>query len=124
MTDFDPRDIDDRERDRWHDLERGREPRDRDEERELDDGRDAARDVFTRHLDLPDGPDRELVRVHEHAYERTGDDARALANIGAFRVVPARDLADDDDGRAQDTLDHLKDEGLVQEIPMENRDRD
>ena len=56
--------------------------------------------------------------------ELNGDDARALANIGAFRVVQARDLSDHDDGRAQDTLDHLKDEGLVQVIPMESRDRD
>jgi hypothetical protein len=124
MTDFDPRDMDDCERDRWDDLERGRDPRDRDDEREPDDGRDAARDVFTRDLDLPDGLDRELVRVHEHVYELNGDDARALANIGAFRVVQARDLSDNDDGRAQDTLDHLKDEGLVQVIPMESRDRD
>jgi DNA-binding PadR family transcriptional regulator len=126
MTGFDPRDMDDRERDRWDDLERGREPRDRDEERELDDGGDGTRDVFTRHLDLPEGRERELVRVHEHVYDLNGDDARALANIGAFRVVQARDLIDlgDDDARGRDTLDHLKDEGLVQVIPMERRDRD
>lgn len=67
--------------------------------RHLDD-RDP-RDVFTADLELPRGREREFVFVHEHAYRLRGSEARALATIGAFRVVRANDLRDDE-GRAGD----------------------
>ena len=40
------------------------------------------------------GPRRERVRVHAHDYQLSGDEVRALATVGAFRVVPANDLRD------------------------------
>src|SRR5262245_24048628 len=46
-------------------------------------------DVFSRDLDVPRGPHRERLRVDAQAYKLSGDDVRALATVGAFRVVPA-----------------------------------
>src|SRR6185503_18099839 len=51
-----------------------------------------SRDVFSRDLDVPRGPRRERVRVNAHEYKLSGDDVRALATTGAFRVVPANEL--------------------------------
>jgi hypothetical protein len=51
-------------------------------------------DVFTRELDLPRGRDREHVRLRDHVYELDGSESRALATIGAFRVVAESDLRD------------------------------
>ena len=53
-----------------------------------------SRDVFTRDLDLPRGRDREQVRERNRIYEIDGDESRALATIGAFRVVADSDLND------------------------------
>jgi DNA-binding MarR family transcriptional regulator len=85
------------------------------------------RDVFTSGLDLPRGPERERVYAHEHAYELRGSEARALATIGAFRVVPASDLRDDH-GRQGDVrhgdLERLRKAGLVRRIaPVEGERR-
>jgi hypothetical protein len=43
--------------------------------------------VFTRDLDLPRGRNREQVRDRDRVYEIDGDESRALATVGAFRVV-------------------------------------
>jgi hypothetical protein len=145
--DFDPRDVDSRERDdgirdredQYLSLGRGgagltaepdddvrnrdddvrddrdRDPRDRHDDRALD-----PRDVFARHLDLPDGPDRELVRDRDRDYSLNGSETRTLATIGAFRVVSERDLRDPrEDG---DNLRSLERQGLIQSVPVNERE--
>src|SRR5438309_12036209 len=79
-------------------------PRDADSrERDASDPRDAEpiepRDVFTQGLALPRGLERERVHSHDRDDQLRGSEARTLATIGAFRVVPADDLRDDQ-GRA------------------------
>lgn len=78
------------------------------------------RDVFVRDLDLPRGRSRERVRVHTESYTLRGSEARTLATVGAFRVVPADDLRGVL-GRPADTrtgdLYHLREAGLVRSIP-------
>lgn len=54
--------------------------------------RDEPRDVFTKNLDVPRGRERRPVRERHRVYEIDGDESRALATIGAFRVVAERDL--------------------------------
>ena len=87
----DPRDRDDRDRE-LNQGSRGGLSNPRERER-LD-----IRDVFTRDLDLPRGPERE--RVWCTRQRRDACAARrfaALATVGAFRVVPADDLRDGQD---------------------------
>lgn len=77
-------------------------------------------EVFTRDLDLPKGHGREGVFVRDRVYELRGSEARTLATVGAFRVVPANDLRDQSnralDLRTRD-LKHLREEGLVRTMP-------
>jgi DNA-binding MarR family transcriptional regulator len=151
--DCDPRDQDDGIRDReedWLVLGRGpasaaalrddepeHAPRDRDDdwrdERDRDTGdRDDARasvdprDAFTRDLDLPRGPDRELVHDRDRDYTLSGSDARTLSTVGVFRVVAERDFRDPRDA-ASDMWDrdlrHLEKQGLIQRVPLDGRDR-
>lgn len=108
----DTRDRDDhRERDdvRWAD--RDREPRER--------GTDP-RDVFTRGVDLPRGRDREIVYdARDREYTLRGSESRTLATVGAFRVVPARDLRDHSDRPAdprKGDLRHLREQGLIETV--------
>ena len=61
--------------------------RDRDKERH-------PRDVFTKDLDLPRGSERRPVRERDRVYEIDGAESRALATIGAFRVIAESDLHD------------------------------
>lgn len=87
---------DHRDRDdvRWAD--RDRDPR----ERDID-----PRDVFTRGLDLPRGRDREIVYdARDREYTLRGSESRTLATVGAFRVVPARDVTDHADRPADPRL--------------------
>src|SRR3989442_6009293 len=102
-------------------------------DREASDPRDAhaldPRDVFTRDLDLPRGLERERVHVHEHGedYDVRGSEVRALATIGAFRVVAADDLRDDH-GRPGDVrhgdLERLRSAGLIRAVaPLDRGDR-
>jgi len=101
-----------------------------DDARERDDGRarvygerDRA-DRDPRHglmhdLDLPCGEARELVVDRDRVYELNGEDSRTLAAVGAFRVAPEGDLGSDrDDTPDHDTLDHLRDEGLIRTIAL------
>lgn len=123
--DFDPR---------WSD-----DPRDRDDYgRELSQGSRGglsnprerepldARDVFTRDLELPRGPERERVWARDSDVRLRGSEVRTLATVGAFRVVPAGDLRDGQD-RPLDPhrgdLRHLRDSGLVETIPAIGNDR-
>lgn len=99
-------------------------------EREAQDPRDESldpRDVFTRDLDLPHGLERERVHVHGHDedYQLRGSEVRALATIGAFRVVAADDLRDDH-GRPGDVrhgdLERLRSAGLIRTVAPLDRD--
>jgi DNA-binding MarR family transcriptional regulator len=94
-------------------------PRDTDE-------RDA-HDTFTAGLDLPRGREREHVYVRDQSYRLRGSEARTLAIVGAFRVVPASDLRDAS-GRAADLrhgdLERLRSAGLIRRVaPMEGERR-
>src|SRR5262245_30041881 len=97
--------------DRDHDLrwaDRDRDGRDRDPE---------IRDAFTRHVHLPRGPEREIVRDRDREYTLRGSESRTLATVGAFRVVSSRDLRDHDSGPADPRsgdLRHLREQGLVE----------
>lgn len=122
--DFDPRDdVDARDRDdveiydwRWRDDARERD----DCERELDHDRERdPRDAFVGDLDLPRGPERELVQGDRgDLYELNRDDSRMLATIGAFRVVRERDL-----DRRADSLEHLREEGLIRFVAIGRDER-
>ena len=76
-------------------------------------------DLFGRHLDLPRGETRERLEGRERDHLLNEEETRALATIGAFRVVSADDLvsvgAIDGDG-----LRHLSDEGLVARETLTN----
>jgi len=118
---YDPRDDDGRSRGDSFERHRG--------SRGSSDRDDHGRSTFGRHVDLPRGPDRELVRDRKRSYELNGQESEALATIGAFRVVHADDLRDVFDGDrdpkpARQGLRHLQDSGLLEKIPLESRDRD
>ena len=106
---FDPRD-DARDRDGREDgRERVYDERDRD---------DDPREGLMRDLDLPRGEERELVVHRDRVHELDGEDSRTLAAVGAFRVVPEHDLDID-----HDTLEHLRDEGLVETVDLGDDER-
>jgi hypothetical protein len=90
---------------RWTDHDRDGRERDRE-----------TRDAFTRHVHLPLGPERELVRDRDREYTPRGSESRTLATVGAFRVVSSRDLRDHDgsppDPRSGD-LRHLREQGAT-----------
>ncbi len=89
-------------------------------------GRDEhPRDVFARDLNLPRGRDREQVRDRERVYTIDGDESRALATIGAFRVVAESDLHNirDDPQNSRRSLKHLEKEGLIRTSPLSSDDR-
>ena len=93
---------------RWSD--RDREPR----ERATD-----SRDTFTRHLRLPRGPERQIVRDRDREYTLPGSESHTLATVGAFRVVSSRDLRDHNDRTADPRtgdLRHLREEGLIETV--------
>ena len=79
------------------------------------------RDVFTRGLALPRGSRRQRVTVRERTYELCGSDVRLLATVGAFRIVPQRDLEPANtrtrEGRDRD-LEHLRSSGLIETRPF------
>jgi len=112
-----PIDHDTRERDDDRHQERHSEPRDRDDDRASYD----ARDVFLRDLDLPRGPERELVHDRDRDYTLDGSESRTLAIVGAFRVVSERDLHDARD-EAFD-IRHLEKQGLVERVPLNEHER-
>lgn len=117
---YDPRSDDRRERgDSW---ERSFGSRSGTSERDRD---DHPRDVFTRDLDLPRGRDREHVRNRDRVYEINGSESRALATIGAFRVVAESDLHDlrEETQSSRHNLKHLEKEGLIRPTPLSAEDR-
>jgi len=72
--------------------------------------------VFTRELDLPRGDARERVIADARTFELRGSEARTLATVGAFRVVPDTDLRQQHGASSAD-LRHLRDLGLVRTVP-------
>lgn len=78
------------------------------------------RDAVTRHLALPRGRERQRIPVRHHTYDLRESEVRTLATVGAFRVVPATDLRDQE-GRSLNAssgdLRHLRDSGLVRTTP-------
>ncbi|MPZ21062.1 MAG: hypothetical protein GEV06_24655 [Luteitalea sp.] len=117
---YDPRPDDGRDRgdswDRSFGSRGGVGERDRDEH---------SGDVFTRDLDLPRGRDREQARDRERVYEIDGTESRALATLGAFRVIAESDLHDirDDSQKSRRSLKHLEKEGLTRTSPLSSDDR-
>src|SRR4051812_26482520 len=113
--DFDPRDYDSRDIDR-HAGARGGGTGDQPDVRDRESRERDPRETFSRHVDLPRGLERELVRDRDREYTLRGSESRTLATVGAFRVVSSRDLRDHDD-RAADPrsgdLRHLRESGLV-----------
>jgi len=104
----DPREHD--ARDPGYEWPRVYDPRDRDEQ--------DPRDGLMRDLDLPRGDDRELVVDRDRVYELDGEDSRALATVGAFRVVPENDLE-----LPHDTLENLHDQRLVEVVDLGDSER-
>src|SRR5436309_181385 len=97
--------------------------RDRDgRERDVD-----PRDVFTRHVNLPRGVEREIVRYRDRDYSLRGSESRTLATVGGFRVVSSRDLRDGRD-RALDPrsgdLPYFDDEVHFPDLRIEYREPD
>ena len=91
--------------------------------------RDDERGVYARHVNLPRGPEREIVRERKRSYELNGREAEALATVAAFRVVQVSDvqeiLGQQRGGRsAQRSLDHLQASGLLERVRLERRDDD
>jgi hypothetical protein len=83
------------------------------------------RDVFTRDLDLPRGAAREPVDGRDREYTLRGSEVRTLATLGAFRVVPLDDLADDRGPAdlSHGDLAHLRTAGLIQVVAPLDRER-
>jgi hypothetical protein len=74
---------------RWGDDRRDRDDGSRDLRRGSRSGSDARerdqvdpRDAFMEHVDLPHGPDREHVHVHDPEYTLRGSEARTLTKEG------------------------------------------
>ena len=133
--DFDPRDYaDGRDRDdvdiydpRWLDDPRDQDDRERDFDGDRDPRDHDPRDAFVEGLELPRGLERELVQDdRENLYELNREDSRMLATIGAFRVIAERELEDVRDPAwdpRNDTLEHLRDEGLIEFFAINQHER-
>jgi DNA-binding PadR family transcriptional regulator len=84
------------------------------------------RDAFTEGLDLPRGRTREDVSLGDETFKLRGSEVRALATIGAFRVVPIDDIRDDanrpGDLRHGD-LERLRESGLIRSVAPLDRDQ-
>jgi hypothetical protein len=104
----DPRECD--ARDRVDERPRVYDERDRDDH--------DPRDGLMHDLDLPRGDERELVVERDRVYELDGEDSRALAAVGAFRVVPEHEL-----DLPHDTLENLHDQSLVELVDLGDSER-
>ena len=144
---FDPRDVDSRDRDDGiHDREdqclslgrgggglakdaddsvSGRDSESRERDREVRNQRDDRgsdpRSVLGRDLDIPHRHDRELVHGRDRDYTLNGSETRTLATVGAFRAVSERHLRDPRESAGE--LRHLEDHGLIQRVPLNERER-
>jgi DNA-binding PadR family transcriptional regulator len=107
--------------DRQGSDERARDPSDdpcrAEREHPAQDRARGAADAFSRHVHLPRGPDREVVRGRDREYTLRGSESRTLATVGAFRVVSSGDLRDHQDRPAKPRsgdLRHLREQGLIE----------
>jgi hypothetical protein len=93
-------------------------------ERDRDSRHVDPRDVFMKDLNLPRGLEREIVRYRGHEYTLRGSETRTLSTVGAFRVVPTRDLGDHSgrevNPRSGD-LRHLREQKLIDTVRMDGR---
>lgn len=80
---------------------------------------DDSGDAFSRGLNLPRGPERERVRSSGREYRLRGADVRALATVGAFRVVDVQELERQSAAESSARVDvrHLRSQGLVDVMP-------
>jgi hypothetical protein len=76
------------------------------------------RDAVMRDLDLPRGDERQLVVDRDRVCEIDGEDSRALAVVGAFRVVPEHDL-----DLPHETLENLHDQRLIELVDLGESER-
>ncbi len=77
------------------------------------------RDSFMRHVDLPRGPEREIVHERDREYTLRGSETLTLATVGAFRVVPTGQLRDHENAAARDRsadVWHLREQGLIETV--------
>ncbi len=118
---------------RWADGRDGRAPIERDwggrASRDWDDRRESdGADPFTSRVDLPRGLERELAVDRERVYELSGRESRALAAIGAFRVIDVDDLRDqngDEQSRPPEPdIQHVKESGLVETLSLDGCGRE
>jgi hypothetical protein len=118
---YDPRDG---QRDRSDGWDRDLGGRGSTSDRDRNHDRDP-RDVFTKDLDLPRGSERRPVQERDHVYEIDRAESRALATIGAFRVIPESNLHDirDDSKDSRQSIKHLEKEGLIRTSPLSSDDR-
>jgi hypothetical protein len=80
--------------------------------------REDVRDALTQQLDLPRGSEREPVEVGARNYSLRGSEVRALATVGAFRIVDARDLDVAPSGDPWNgDLRNLREQGLIAVTP-------
>jgi hypothetical protein len=98
---------------------------DRTPERSVDRRPDAhAADVPMDGLDLPRGEERERFDFRDREYSLNGSETRALATVGAFRVMSPEDL--DDGQRGTDAWHgdwrHLGEQGLLTHETITDRD--
>jgi hypothetical protein len=122
----DPRDCEEHGRDRGDDARTlGRGPGDDSRQAPGERDRDCrshgvdSREVFARHLKLPRGLQREIVRDRDREYSLRGSETRTLATVGAFRVVSSCDLRDQHDRLLDPRLGelrHLREQGLVETV--------
>ncbi len=81
---------------------------------------DSERDPLTRELNLPQGREREWVRVAAREYHLSGSDVRTLAAAGAFRAVSSGDLGARSGRwptRPARSVERLREAGLVRTMP-------
>jgi len=80
--------------------------------------------VFTHGLTLPRGNERERVEFRGRSYEFNGSETRALATVGAFRVVDVGDFEAHEHGRDGFHGDwrRLGEEGLVTHVTLTDRE--
>jgi hypothetical protein len=83
-------------------------------------------EVPTRGLHLPREEDREHVEHRRREYSLNGSETRALATVGAFRVVSPSDFAHDPSDRHVSPADwrHVADQGLVTRESLPDLDTD
>jgi hypothetical protein len=80
--------------------------------------------VFTHGLTLPRGDERERVDIRDRTYALNGSEIRALATVGAFRVVDVGDFENHGGGRDgfHDDWRRLGEKGLVTHTTLTDRD--